>query len=224
MPGEQPPDIVPNDMSDQFVSPTPADSGSQSRRGQTLVEFALVLPMLLVLFLGIVDFGRVFHAGIVTESAARNGAEAAAQEYLQLRRGPTPTTAADLDRITAMAVAAVCDEAERLPSRQMSGSTCTMPIAAACIHDNPAELANYSGCTTPGGVPPECDELLGPWPTLWSTDGTPQGTTLPSIEVRLCYRFDTLFNLQELQLPLANGLNIGSIWLQKGRVFTVAAY
>jgi TadE-like protein len=189
-----------------------------------MVEFALVLPMLLVLLLGIADFGRVFHAGIVTESAARNGAEAAAQEYLQFRRGATPTAASDFDRITAMALEAVCDEAERLPGREMSGSTCTMPIAAVCIHDDPAELTNYSGCSSPGGVPPECDELLGLWPPLWTTDGTPEGTTLPSIEVRVCYRFDTLFNLKELQLPLANGLNIGSIWLQKGRVFTVADY
>ena len=39
-------------------------------RGQSLVEFALVLPMLLVLLLGIADFGRVFQAGITTEAAS----------------------------------------------------------------------------------------------------------------------------------------------------------
>ena len=183
-----------------------------------MVEFALVLPMLLVLLLGIADFGRVFHAGIVTESSARNGAEAGAQEYLQYRRGVTPTTAADLDRITALALEAVCDEAERLPGRQMSGSTCTMPIVAACIHDDPAELINYSGCSAPAGTPPECDEMLRPWPSLWTTD------TLPSVEVRVCYRFDTLFNLRDLQLPLATGLDLGSVWLQKARVFSVADY
>src|SRR5690606_20209344 len=37
-------------------------------RGQSLVEFALVLPMLLVLLLGIADFGRVFAAGILLEA------------------------------------------------------------------------------------------------------------------------------------------------------------
>ena len=205
-------------MSDLLVTPPIRDSVSRSSRGQSFVEFALVLPMLLVLLLGVADFGRVFHAGIVTESAARNAAEAAAQEYLQFRREPAPAEAADFDRITAMAVATVCEEAERLPNRLMSGPDCVMPITAVCIHDDPLELANYGGCSTPGGVPPECDELLSAWPSLWTTG------MLPSVEVRVCYRFDTLFNLQELQLPLANGLNIGSIWLQKGRVFTVADY
>lgn len=205
-------------MSDQVEPTQAAAAASHSRRGQSFVEFALVLPMLLVLLLGIADFGRVFHAGIVTESAARNAAEAAAQEYLQFRREAAPADAADFDRITAMAIAAVCDEAERLPNRQMSGSDCTMPMAAVCIHDDPTELTNYPACTTPGGVPAECDELLGTWPSLWTTG------MLPSVEVRVCYRFDTLFNLRELQLPLANGLNIGSIWLQKARVFTVADY
>ncbi len=45
--------------------------------------------MLLVLLLGVADFGRVFQAGITIEAAARNGAEAAAQEYRQLARGAT---------------------------------------------------------------------------------------------------------------------------------------
>ena len=59
----------------------------RSPRGQSLVEFALVLPMLLVLLLGIADFGRVFPAGITIEAAARNAAEAAAQEYLRIGPG-----------------------------------------------------------------------------------------------------------------------------------------
>jgi len=67
--------------------------------------------MLLVLLLGVADFGRVFHAGIVVEAAARNAAEAAAQEYLQLRRDTTTLTTADYDRIHAVARTAVCEEA-----------------------------------------------------------------------------------------------------------------
>src|SRR6187551_418376 len=63
-------------------------SRGRSRRGQSMVEFALLLPMLLVLLLGVADFGRVFAAGITIEAAARNAAEAAAQEYL--RDPPAP--------------------------------------------------------------------------------------------------------------------------------------
>jgi len=62
----------------------------RSSRGQSLVEFALVLPMLLILLLGIADFGRVFAAGITIEASARNGAEIAAQEYLRNPPGDPP--------------------------------------------------------------------------------------------------------------------------------------
>ncbi len=47
-------------------------------RGQTLVEFALLVPVLLLLIFGAIEFGRVFHATHVITSAAREGARAAA--------------------------------------------------------------------------------------------------------------------------------------------------
>lgn len=46
--------------------------------GQTLVELALVLPVLLILIFGVIEFGRIFHATHVITSAAREGARAAA--------------------------------------------------------------------------------------------------------------------------------------------------
>jgi len=46
-------------------------------RGAALVEFALVLPMLLVVIVGIVDFGFVFQRYEVITNAAREGARLA---------------------------------------------------------------------------------------------------------------------------------------------------
>ena len=43
-------------------------------RAQALVEFALLLPLLLVLILGAMDLGRVFYFKIVLTNAAREGA------------------------------------------------------------------------------------------------------------------------------------------------------
>ena len=43
-------------------------------QGASAVEFALVLPILLVLVFGIVDFGRAFNAWIELSGAAREGA------------------------------------------------------------------------------------------------------------------------------------------------------
>lgn len=45
------------------------------QRGGALIEFTLLLPVLLLLALGTGDFARVFYYGIVTENAARAGAQ-----------------------------------------------------------------------------------------------------------------------------------------------------
>jgi Flp pilus assembly protein TadG len=42
--------------------------------GQSIVEFALVLPMFMIVVLGIIDFGWALRCYIVTTNAAREGA------------------------------------------------------------------------------------------------------------------------------------------------------
>jgi Flp pilus assembly protein TadG len=42
-------------------------------RGATIVEFALLLPMLLLIVLGIIDFGRMLNAQVTLTQAAREG-------------------------------------------------------------------------------------------------------------------------------------------------------
>jgi Flp pilus assembly protein TadG len=51
---------------------------AQRDRGAAAVEFALLLPLLLLLIFGIVDFGRMLNAKILISEAAREGARAAA--------------------------------------------------------------------------------------------------------------------------------------------------
>jgi hypothetical protein len=46
-------------------------------RGQSAVEFALLLPVMLLLFLGTVDLARGYYLSIETSGAARSGARAA---------------------------------------------------------------------------------------------------------------------------------------------------
>ena len=47
------------------------DRGGQ--RGATLVELALLLPILVVMVLGIIDFGRLIHARLVMTNVSREG-------------------------------------------------------------------------------------------------------------------------------------------------------
>ena len=48
-------------------------------RGQSLVELALILPVLMFLFAGAIDLGRVFYSQITIENAAKEGALEAAK-------------------------------------------------------------------------------------------------------------------------------------------------
>jgi len=54
-----------------------AHNRSASESGQTIVEFALILPVLLLIVLGMIDFGFIMHSYIVVTQAAREGARAA---------------------------------------------------------------------------------------------------------------------------------------------------
>jgi Flp pilus assembly protein TadG len=49
----------------------------KSEKGQSLVEFSLVLPILLLLLFGIVDLGRAFHVYLTMDHAGREAARAA---------------------------------------------------------------------------------------------------------------------------------------------------
>jgi Flp pilus assembly protein TadG len=51
---------------------------TKSERGQTMVEFTLIVPILLVLMLGIAQFGITFNNYVTLTDAVRAGARKAA--------------------------------------------------------------------------------------------------------------------------------------------------
>ena len=66
------------------------------RRGDAIVEFALLAPVLLLLLFGILELGRVLDAWIVVQNAAREGARAAVLVYPD----SATTTAAQTTAVT----------------------------------------------------------------------------------------------------------------------------
>ncbi|MEO6577969.1 MAG: TadE/TadG family type IV pilus assembly protein [Candidatus Limnocylindria bacterium] len=58
----------------------PFSATTSTRRGQSFVEFALLLPVLLVLVLGTVDLGRAYFASVSLENAVKEGAFFGARE------------------------------------------------------------------------------------------------------------------------------------------------
>jgi Flp pilus assembly protein TadG len=91
-------------------------------RGQSLAEFALILPLLLTFLGATVDFARLFHGWITLQSATRAAAEYAA------------TNTANSTAALTEARKVVCVQTQNLPGFQAgSGSpptsteTCTSP-------------------------------------------------------------------------------------------------
>ena len=219
MPGTRlPPDIVPT-MSDHVEHTKVQDSATPAPRGQAFVEFALVLPMLLVLLLGIADFGRVFSAGIALEAAARDAAEVGALERLRNKPPTDPTThPAYYENLHAIAAETGCDEMEVVPAPRdhQAGPDCPeLSAIRVCVHDDVDVKCGQPIPGFDGSVPPGCDELSSAASNL--SGGEIGGYW---VEVQVCYQFTTLFNLN-LSLPMDTGLNLGEIYLQRSRSFVV---
>ena len=49
----------------------------KNQHGQAMVELALVLPILLILLMSIIEFGRVYHSYLIITNASREGARVA---------------------------------------------------------------------------------------------------------------------------------------------------
>lgn len=74
------------------------------RRGQTLAEFAITLPILLLLIFGIIEFGRIFQAWVTLQNAARAAARYATTGQYDAVRYPmyleyNPDSPSDLNSI-----------------------------------------------------------------------------------------------------------------------------
>jgi hypothetical protein len=72
--------MVPNDLPRPDPSPASPDAAprpGQRERGQAMVEFAAVLLPILLLVVGIIQFGLIFGANVTLTNAAREGARAA---------------------------------------------------------------------------------------------------------------------------------------------------
>jgi Flp pilus assembly protein TadG len=74
----------------QLVS-TPSLSLTREQDGQALVEFVLVLPLILLLFLGMLDFGKAYNYWSDANQLSAEGAR-----FAVVNRKPNPTDAASM--------------------------------------------------------------------------------------------------------------------------------
>lgn len=96
--------------------------------GQSLLEFALMLPLMLLLFTGILEIGRVIYYTIAVNHGATAGAQYGAQSELTAQNAAAMQTQATSDaHVGGMMVSAssgcTCDYG--------NGTSCTYPIPGA---------------------------------------------------------------------------------------------
>ena len=65
-------------------------------KGQELVEFSIMLPLLLFVLIAIIDLGRVFHASITIANASRAGARHAISYGYDATGGVVSVNSADV--------------------------------------------------------------------------------------------------------------------------------
>jgi hypothetical protein len=201
------------------------------RSGQSLVEFTLVITILLVLVIGVADFGRIFAAGVVLETAARDAAEVAAQEYLSdppsdLGAGAAPADPeAYYGNLHDRAGKVACAETRELPSVDYDSTdqTCkTWPVVRVCVHDDVDVKCGEPISGFAASIPSECADLKAAvggvdangWAPTKSSDPLLAGERW--VEVRVCYKFSALLNA-----PI---FSLGDFYLERQRQFVIPCY
>jgi Flp pilus assembly protein TadG len=100
---------------------------SSSERGVAAIEFALVLPLLILLIFGMIEFGRAYNAKITVTHAAREGVrELAITDNVGAATSKAATAAGSL-AVTATAGGSPCSP----------GGTVTMTVAHSFSYNIP---------------------------------------------------------------------------------------
>lgn len=197
-------------------------------RGQSLAEFALVIPFLLLLLLTVADFARFFATGIQVESIARTAAEVTAWQL----QDPRVTSVPDYTALHKTAWSSVCDEGKPLANVVYSGPgvQCSNIATVVCVHDGADTPPGDPNCNnvyntfTPGDpVPTACPSLAAVNRPTNDQMGSGEGTHR-WVEVRVCYKFDTVF---AFDIPVVGGdipVLSGDFYIERTRTFTVADY
>jgi Flp pilus assembly protein TadG len=143
----------------RFKASTPSLAVAEYQHGQSLVELAIAVPILMLLLLAAADMGRVFYFWIAVNSAARAGAQYGSQSVI---------TAAD----TAGMTAAARTDAANMAGLSVTASQCT------CAGSSVVSACPASYCTdSPSATYVEVD-TQAPFHTVTVYPGIPSSITV----------------------------------------------
>ena len=116
----------------------------RKKRGQAMVEFALVLPIFILLLMGIMEFGMLFHQYLVVTSASREGARAAAVGGTDAEiMAVTSFAAASIDKgnLTTLVTPAIRVKGTAVTVSVTNPVTINTPIIAEMFPANPVSVS-----------------------------------------------------------------------------------
>jgi hypothetical protein len=152
------------------------------QRGQSLVEFALFLPIMAMLLLGIGELARIFTTMIVVESAAREAADWGAYLPGNWDSAVYTSTVTEMERRACTPTTALTEYAGA-----SDGSTCTNPSFTCELYD-PSAGATWTDCLAGTNA---CDDA----------DHLGDGAIPCKLRVELTYTYDLFLPTQLLGLP-----------------------
>ena len=167
--------------------PAPTSSPPPKRRsrsdrgrwsGQAVAEFAIIVPVMLLILLGIADFGRLFTSAVAVEAAAREAADFGSFDSSYWTPTNVATTVAEMERRACTAAAGSHLEGYTTTDPVIN-ATCTNPVFSCGLERNGAT----TDCSGSGGFTNGVD----------CSDPT---TEIPcTVHVRLVYQFNTLLSV-----------------------------
>jgi hypothetical protein len=161
------------------IPPQPPAAGNslRSSSGQSLVEFALILPLIFLLVMNLVNFGGFFFAWITLAGSARAGAQYMAMGSASIGKPAAPTAA----QVTAV----VTNDISSLLNKSSL-------VVRVCTNNNGTIACTGSGSSMPPADPEPSSFILGsvdatytyvPYISQWNFSSLGIQLTLPSTTI-----------------------------------------
>jgi len=144
------------------VLPVRVTPSTQNRKfGQSVAEFAIILPVILLLLVAIADLGRLYTTVVAIESAAREAADYGAFDASYWTAANYVTTTDEMQRRACVA-AAGSHLQDYETTDPVNNSTCTNPTFTCTLERNGAStgcalsagFTNGVDCSDPATEPP----------------------------------------------------------------------
>ncbi len=133
----------------------------RDRNGQSVTEFAIIIPVMMLILLGIADFGRLFTSAVAVEAAGREAADFGAFDASYWTDINVATTVAEMERRACTAAAGSHLEGYATTD-PVNNATCTNPVFSCSLERNGASadcgsshgFTNGVDCSDPATEPP----------------------------------------------------------------------